>query len=115
MTPIAQVPDMNRVSVLVAEQQFGHDAVLDHVRRSPFAGDGNVPAEMPPEVVREPLRPAIDFPSPEHVEALVIEQENSARSVALVIAERADVNRVRPAMNSMRPAVPRARRNLLGL
>ena len=115
MPPVAQIPDMNRMTVLVSEEQLGHDAVLDHFRRTPFAGDGNFPAEMPPEIVRELLWAAIDFPSPEHVEAFVIEQENSARPVALWISNRADVNRIGPAMHRMRPAVSRARRNLVGL
>src|SRR5580704_5733378 len=115
MPPVAQIPDMNRMPILVAEQQFGHDAVFDHVRRAPFAGDGHVPSKMPPEILREPLRPAIDFPSSEHVEALVVEQEYSARPVAAWRAQRADVNRVGTAMHSMRPAVARARRYLLSL
>src|SRR5277367_6574861 len=66
MPPVAQIPDVNRVTVLVAEQELGHDAVFDHVRRAPFARDRDVPTEMPPEIVREPLLPAIDLPSPKH-------------------------------------------------
>src|SRR6266446_1841364 len=111
MPPVAQVPDMNRVTVFVREQQLGDHAVFDHVRRSPFAGHRDVVAEMPPEIIRELLRPAIDFPSPEHLEALVIEQEYAARSVALGRAECADVDRIRTAMDCVRTAVSGARRD----
>src|SRR5216683_603004 len=98
MPPIAQVPDMNCVPVFACEQQLRYHPVFDHVRRAPFAGDCDVVAKMPPEIIRELLRPAIDFPSAEHLEALVIEQEYSAGSVALGRPQCADVNRIRPAM-----------------
>ena len=37
MAAVAQIPHMNRVAVLAAEQQLGHDAVLEHSRRAPLA------------------------------------------------------------------------------
>src|SRR6266478_6940578 len=105
MPPVAKIPDMNRVPVFASEQQLRNHAIFDHVRRAPFAGDRDVVPEMPPEIIRELLRPAIHFPSPEHFEALVIEQEYSARSIAFGRAECADVDRIRPAMDRMRTAV----------
>src|ERR1700719_943392 len=113
MAAVAQIPDMNRVSVLVGEQQIGVYAVFDHIRRAPFAGDRDVVAEMPPKIVREILRPAIDFPSPEHVEALVIEQEYSAGTVASGCSESAHVDCVGSTMDRMRAAVAGARRDFL--
>jgi len=39
-------------------------AVLDHVGRAPLARDGGVVAEVPPEVVRQLLRAAVELPRP---------------------------------------------------
>ena len=99
-----------------AEQHLGHEAVLERVGRAPLAGDHGVVAEVPPEVVGQLLRPAVDLPAAEHVEALVVDQEDAARRLALGVAERADVDALGPAMDGVRPAVaglarrsPRAR------
>ena len=73
----------SRWPYLPPSSSSGLSAVLDHVGRAPFAGDRDVLAEVPPEVVSEILRAAIDLPPAEHVEALVIEQEDSARAVAV--------------------------------
>src|SRR5579862_5999386 len=70
---------------------------------------------MPPEIVGELLWAAIDLPAPEHVEAFVVEQEDSARPVALGIAQRADVNCIGSAMNRMRAAIAGFGCDLLGL
>src|SRR3546814_9403839 len=65
VTPAAKVPDMKLVPVLAAEKQVRHEAVLDHVRRAPLAGDLGVAAQMPGKVVGQALRPAVDLPAPE--------------------------------------------------
>src|ERR1700724_994692 len=69
---------------------------------------------MPPEIVGQFLWTAIDFPPTEHIEALVVEQENPARPVAVGSAECTYINRVWPAMNRMRTTVASLRRDLLG-
>ena len=74
---------MQLMAVLAAGQQVEVRPLLDHIGGAPFAGDRDVVAQMPPEVVTEKLRPAIDFPAAEHLKALVIEQKDSAGSVAL--------------------------------
>ena len=60
---------------------------------------------MPPEIVGEPLRSAVDLPAAEHVEGLGVHQEHAARRVALRVAERRDVDAVGPAMDGVRPAI----------
>src|SRR5277367_5982959 len=92
MAAAAEVPQVELMAVFAAGQQVEVRPVLDHVGRAPFAGDGDVVAEMPPEIVTKELGAAIDLPAAEHVEAFVIEQEDAAGSVALRIAERADVD-----------------------
>src|SRR5437899_12543263 len=105
MAPLAQVPQVNCVAVLASEQEVRLNTVLDHFRRAPFAGDGNVVTEMPPEVVSQVLGAAIDLPAPEHVETLMVEQEESARPVAIGSPQRAYVDRVRTAMDRVGTAV----------
>ena len=60
---------------------------------------------MPPGIVSETLRPAVDLEAAEHVERLAVHQEHAAGAVALGIAERRDIDAVRPAMDGMRAAV----------
>ena len=114
MAALAQVPQMQRVTVLAAEQQIGLHSIFDHFRRAPFAGDRNVVAEMPPEVVGQVLRSAVDLPAAEHVDALMVEQKESAGTVAVGSTQRAHIDRVGAAMNRMRPAVTGARGEFFG-
>ena len=71
---------MQPVAVLAAEQQFGDDAVLDHRRGAPLAGDQRVLGEVPPGVVGQVLRAAVGLPGPHHVERVVVEQRDAARA-----------------------------------
>src|SRR5450755_2730702 len=103
------------MTVFAADQQVQIGAGFDHIWRAPFAGYRDVVAEMPPEIITEILRTAIDFPAAENVEALVIEQEDSAWTAAIGSAECAHVDRVGAAMNRMWPAISRTRRDFLGL
>ena len=106
--PLRQIPEVQPPAVLAAEQEIGNEAVLEHVGGAPFARDRDVVAEVPEHVVREILRSAIDFPAPEHVERLVIHHEDAARTLALGVAERADVHAARAAVHGVRPRVSRA-------
>src|ERR1700694_2780657 len=109
----AEIPQMQVVAVFALHQQVEVGAALDHVRRAPFAGDRDVVAEMPPEIVAEELGTAVDLPAAEHVKAFMVEQETSAGSATLGVAERAHVDGIGSAVNRMWPAVSRARRDLL--
>ena len=64
-----EVPEVDGVAVLLAQQQLRHDAVLDHRRAAPLAGDEDVLVEVPPGVVVEVLRPAVGLPGAQDVEA----------------------------------------------
>ena len=86
---LLEVPDVELVAVLVAEQQLADEAVLDHVRRAPLAGDDRVVVEVPPEVVGELLRAAVVLPGALDREVVVVEQEDAAGAVAVGVAERA--------------------------
>src|ERR1700691_2969651 len=105
MAALAKIPEMQVMSVLASQQQLGIDTVLHHVRRAPFAGDGNVVAKVPSEIVAELLRTALDFPSTEWFEGVVIEGKYTSRAVSARRAERAQVNAVRSAVHRVRPAV----------
>ena len=110
-----EVPDVQPVAVLVAEQQLADQAVLDHLRRAPLARDDGVVVEVPPEVVRELLRAAVVLPGALDREVVVVEQEDAAGPVAVGVAERRDVDPVRAAVDGVRAAVAGLAGDLLGL
>src|SRR5580704_12396052 len=105
MFAFAQIPYMQVVPVLSAEQQLGIHSVFNHVRRAPLASDGDVMAQMPGKVVAEILRTAIDLPSTERLEVVVIQGEDSAGTIAARRAQSAQVDAVGPAVNRVRAAV----------
>src|SRR6266850_1091249 len=115
MTPLDQVPDVEFVAVAATQQYFGIHSVLHHAWRSPFAGDDGVEAQMPPEIISEFLRAAIQLPLPEHIEALRIHYENSAWAAAVRSSQRADENSIGTAMHRVRGCVSRARGQRLRL
>jgi hypothetical protein len=106
------------VAVLPAEQQLGHQAVLDHGRSAPLAGDQRVLVEVPPGVVGQVLRASVGLPRPQHVEGVVVEQRDAARAVgagAVPAAQAGQEDAVRPAVQRVRPRVAGLARQLLGL
>jgi hypothetical protein len=60
---------------------------------------------MPPEVVGEVLRAAVDLPSPEGLEGLVIHHEDAPRTLAVGRAERAHVEGIGAAVAGVRSGV----------
>ena len=102
---LVQIPEVQPPAILGAEQHLRDQAVLERVGRAPFAGDQRVVAEMPPGVVGEMLRAAIDLPLAAHVEGLVVHQEDAARALALAVAERRDIDAFRAAMDGVRARI----------
>src|SRR5689334_7243608 len=100
-----EIPEMQAAAVFAAEQDVRHKPVLESIGRAPFAGDHRVETEMPPRVVAELLRAAIDLPASERFEALVIQHEDAARRLAVLVAERGHVNPAGTAMHGVRPRV----------
>src|SRR5450755_1125601 len=107
MTALSEIPNVQFVPVSALEQDLGIQPVLHHIRCAPFAGDHGVEAQMPPEVIGQILRPSIQFPFAEDIEAVVIDYENSTRTVAAGGSEGARID-------SLRAAVQRVRRNVAG-
>ena len=105
MPALVQIPEMQAPSVFRAQQDLRHQTVLDRIRRPPFARHHRVVAKMPPRVIGETLRPAVDFPAAKHLEAFGVHEEDAARSVARGVAERGDVDAFRPAMHGVRAAI----------
>src|SRR4029077_1630149 len=102
---LGEIPEMQAPAIFAAEQDLRHQSIFEGVRRAPFAGDHRVEAEMPPHVVAELLRAAIDFPAAERLESLVIHDEDAARRLALLVTERGHVDASRTAMHGVRPRV----------
>ena len=115
MAALGEVPDVQPVAVLAGEQDLGVDPALHHVRSAPLAGDRGVVSEMPPEVVGELLRASVELPAALHRESVVVDDENAPRRVAVRIAQRADVDSVRAAVNRVRAAVAGPLGDLFGL
>ena len=82
MATLTEIPDMQAMPVLAAQQQLRIQTVLHQVRCAPFAGDSDVVTQVPCEVVAEVLRTAIDLPSARRLEIVVIQGKDSARTVA---------------------------------
>ena len=106
---------MQRVAVLAGQEQLRIHAALHHVRRAPLAGDHRVVTEVPPEVVRQLLRSAILLPPPFDLECFGVEHEDAAGAVAVSVAQRVDVDAIRPAVRGVRAAVAGLPDDLLGL
>ena len=70
MLALVQIPEMQAPPVFCPEQNLGDQTVLDRVRRAPFARHQRVVAEMPPRIVGENLRAAVNLPAAEHLEGL---------------------------------------------
>ena len=104
---LVQVPEMQPPAIFGAEQNFRDQAVLEGIGRSPLARDQRVVTEMPPGIICEMLRPAVDLPLAAHIERLVVHQEHAARSLALAVAQRRDIDAFRAAMHRVRAAYSR--------
>ncbi len=111
---LVQIPEMQPTPVLGAQQHLGDQAVLESIRRTPFAGHHRVVSEMPPGIIGEVLRSTVHFPLASDVEALVIHQEDAARPLAFSIAEGGDVDALGPAMDGVRSRIARFVGDLLG-
>ena len=93
---LGEVPEVQRMAVLLAEQQFRHQAVLDHRGGAPLAGDQRVLVQVPPGVVGQVLRSAIGLPGAQHVEGVVVEQRDPARAPRRRPARRGRSGRSHP-------------------
>src|SRR5215212_1399795 len=114
MTPTAQVPDVQPVTVAALHEYLGVEPAFDHVRRAPLAGDHGVVAQVPPEVVGEVLWAAIYFPAPQGLKALVVHDEDTAWALPIWCAKRAHINSLRAAVGGVGAAVARALVQLIG-
>jgi len=112
----AQVPEVQLVAVLAAEQQLADHAVLDHRRGAPLAGHRDVLGDVPPQVVGQILRTAVDLPPAEHLERLVVQQRDTAGPLLAVrAAEAGQVDALRSTVEGVRPGVAGPLGQLLGL
>src|SRR5262245_51672738 len=115
MSSPAQIPDMHLMSIFAAKEQVWLNSVFNHVRSAPLAADQCVKPQVPPKIVMQELRAAVDFPLTENFKRLAIEHEDPTGALAVGISERANVNGFRPAVNCMRARIIRARENFLRL
>ena len=101
MTSRMQIPDVQCVAVFAGEKEFPVHPIFDHVGSVPFAGEHGVVPEMPPEVIREILRAAFDFPWSLDLEGFGIEDEGASGTIAIDGAECIDIDAIGTAVNGM--------------
>src|SRR5215831_15209065 len=82
MLALGVVPEMQAVAVSATQQDFRNQAILERVGRAPLARHHRVVPEMPPGVIAKLLRPAIDLPTTERLEAFVVHHEHPSRALA---------------------------------
>jgi hypothetical protein len=115
MLAFGEIPEVQATAIFAAEQNLGHQPVLERVRRAPLTGHHGIEAEMPPGIVAELLRPTIDLPASERLEAFLVHHEDAAGRLAILVAERGDVDAAGSAMDGVRSRVAGLFRDLLGL
>ena len=81
MTPPAQIPEVDMSTVLAVEKQVRDQPIFNHVRSAPLTGNHGIVSKMPPKIISQILWSAFHFPLTEHVEGVVIEQKDAARSL----------------------------------
>jgi hypothetical protein len=85
MPATAQIPHVQPVAVAASHKYLGIQSPLDHVGCAPLAGDHGVVAQVPPEVVSEVLRTALDLPASQRLEGIVVHDEDAARSLVVAL------------------------------
>ena len=62
MAAAAQVPDVHLMAIFATEEKVRLKSALDHVRRTPFAGEQRVESQMPPEIILKKLGSPVHLP-----------------------------------------------------
>src|SRR5882762_2368499 len=109
---------MDPMTILVREQIFRDDPVLELRRQRPFTCHHVVARQVPPEIIVQVLGSAIDFPAAEYFKRLAVHDEHARWPIGAILAaaaQRADVDTFRTAMDSVGPRVAGLLEYLLGL
>jgi len=106
---------MHVPAVLLGHERLGDEPVLDQLGGPPLARQQHVVTEVPEEVVGQVLRAAIQLPPPLHGEAVVVEDEDAARALALLVAQRAQIDPLGAAVHGMHAGVAGLCQDLPGL
>src|SRR5580704_16029825 len=105
MPPFPEIPPMESVAITTLEQNVWVQAILDHIGSAPLAGDHRVVTQMPPKVVGQILRSALDLPFPKNVETLGVHHEDATGPVPAGRSQRAPIDAVGAAMYGVRRRV----------
>src|SRR5262245_3340788 len=95
---------MDPMAILVREQIFRDDPVLELRRQPPFTCYHVVAWQVPPEIVVQVLGSAINLPAAKDVKRLAVHNEHARRPIGAIFttaAERAAVYAFRTTMNSV--------------
>ena len=111
----AQVPEVYLMAVVAVDDMLQGGAVLEHIRRTPFAGNGHIQPHVPPEIVGHSLRPPIQFPAAQRLKGVVVNPQNAAGQAPVGGADAVQIDGVRAAVDGVQAAVAGARRNHIGL
>ena len=103
---LMQVPEVQLATILALQQHLGDQAVLERLGRAPLAGHQRVMPEVPPHVIGQLLRAAVDLPAATHLEGLVVHEEHTAGGLARGVAQGGNVDALRSAVHGMRAGIP---------
>src|SRR5438445_11434594 len=81
VTALVQIPDVERMTVLPAEQKLTVHGGFNHGGRTPFTRDHGVVTKMPPEVVSKLLPAALGFSRSFDCERCGIDDEHGGGAV----------------------------------
>src|SRR5215470_6816207 len=99
---------MDPMAILVREQIFRDDPVLELRRQPPFTCHHVVAWQVPPEIIVQVLGSAIDLPAAEDVKRLAVHNEHARWAIGAILAaaaERTDVDAFWTAMDRVGPRV----------
>ncbi len=111
MLAACEIPEVQSTAIARTQKHFRNQAVFKGVRRAPFAGYERVISQVPPAVVGQLLRSAVDFPAPERLEAFRIQQKNPAGRATVGVPERSDIDAAWTAVHRVRTRIAGAAGN----
>src|SRR5258707_4946522 len=78
------------MAILVREQIFRDDSVLELRQQPPFTCQHVIAWQVPPEIIVQVLAPAIDLPAAENVKRLTIHDEHARWAIGAVLTAAAE-------------------------
>jgi hypothetical protein len=106
IAPGAKIPKMNPMTILVGEQIFRDDPVLELRWQPPLTCHHVIAWQVPPEIIVQVLGSAIDLPPAQDIKRLAVHDEHARWAIDAILtaaSKCADVDTFRTAMDCVGP------------